>query len=154
MGKQNISLDYSYVGVVELDGWDGKQPLIVFDGACVLCSFFAKWVIRQDQKQVFLFSTAQSTLGQKLFHHYGLDARDFETNLVIIDGVLFERLHGFFAICKLLGAPTSYFTILDIFPDFFLDWLYERIKRNRFALFGKQDSCLVPDEVMKHRIIK
>lgn len=35
--------------------------------------------------------------------------------------------------------------ILGIFPDRFLDWIYYTIATNRYHIFGKLDSCFVPE---------
>ncbi len=144
---------FSYLDEIEGFEWDGDQPLIIFDGVCVLCSRFAHWVMRYDLQEKFLFATAQSGLGQVLFQHYDLDGVDFETNLVIIDGKLYERLDGFYAICNQLGYPWRLITGLRLLPDIVNDWFYERIKRNRYAVFGRQDQCMVPTDAMKKRFI-
>ena len=46
---------------------DGSHPLIVFDGVCVLCSGFARTVVRLDRETRFRFATAQSPLGEALY---------------------------------------------------------------------------------------
>ena len=131
---------------------EGKN-LIVFDGECVLCSRFFAFVLRADKQNRFSFATAQSQFGEALYHHYGLKAQDYDTNLVILDGVLFERLHGFFECMKILGWPYKALAAFGALPDRFLDWAYYRIARNRYKLFGKRETCLVPDKDISDRFV-
>jgi predicted DCC family thiol-disulfide oxidoreductase YuxK len=53
----------------------------------VLCNGFARFVAKRVRSSVFRFTQAQSPLGGALFRHYGLDDKDFETNLLIEDGL-------------------------------------------------------------------
>jgi len=152
--SQSNHAAFAYLEEIEGFGWDGKQSLIIFDGVCVLCSRFAQWVMKYDAQETFLFATAQSDLGQILFQHYDLDGVEFETNLVIIDGKLYDRLNGFYAVCDQIGYPWRFLTGLRILPDFVNDWFYERIKRNRFAIFGRHEQCIYPNEALKKRFIK
>ncbi len=48
------------------------ENLIVFDGECVLCSGFFRFVLKHDREEKFLFATAQSTLGQQLYSDLSL----------------------------------------------------------------------------------
>ena len=64
----------------------------MFDGVCVLCSGFARFILKRDRDFAFRFTTAQSPLGQALFRHYGLDTETFETNLVLVDGRAYAKL--------------------------------------------------------------
>jgi len=129
------------------------KNVIVFDGVCVLCSCFFSFVLRRDRQKQFSFLTAQSERGEALYAHYNLKTEDYDTNLVIIQGELYERLHGFFKVMQLLGMPWRMLSIFRFLPDPFLDWAYYRIARNRYKLFGKRDSCLVPDENLRARFI-
>lgn len=131
----------------------GDQPLIVFDGVCVLCSGFARAIVRLDPAGRFRFATAQSPLGQALFWHFGLPTEVYETNLVLIDGVGYTRLDSFIATMRALGWPWRAAVALNLLPPPLRDWLYERIARNRYALFGRRDSCDIPSPKLRSRLI-
>lgn len=130
-----------------------NRNLIVFDGECVLCSSFFKFIVRSDKKKQFHFAIAQSDFGEALYDHYGLKPDDYDTNLVIINGQLHERLNGFFESMKLLGWPYKALAVFSVLPDGFLDWAYYKIARNRYLLFGRHDTCLVPNFEIKNRFI-
>lgn len=128
--------------------------LIVFDGVCVMCSAFAKWIVRADSSGKFSFVTAQSPLGQRLLAAHGLRVDDFDSNLVIIDGKPLIRLDGMIAVCAALGWPWRALRILWLLPQPLRDWLYERLARNRYSIFGKKESCDISDRGVRERLIE
>jgi predicted DCC family thiol-disulfide oxidoreductase YuxK len=130
-----------------------EHSLIVFDGVCILCSGFARTITRLDRAGKFRFVTAQSPLGRALFESHGLRTDDFETNLVLIGGKAYTHLDGFIAVMNTLGWPWRAAKLLLVLPLPVRDWLYERIAKNRYALFGKKDSCDIPSPALKERIL-
>ena len=133
--------------------FDARHPLIVFDGVCVLCSGFVRMVVRLDRQSRFRFATAQSPFGQALFSKHGLRTDSYETNLVLVDGVAFTRLDSFVAVMSELGWPWRTASVLLLLPRPLRDWLYDRIAKNRYALFGRKDSCEVPSAEMRERFL-
>jgi predicted DCC family thiol-disulfide oxidoreductase YuxK len=133
--------------------FDGSYPLIVFDGVCVLCSGFARWVVRLDRAQKFRFATAQSPLGEALYRQYGLRTDIYETNIVIIDGVAYQRMDSLIAVLDALGWPWRTARVLRLLPRPVRDWLYSLIARNRYALFGQKANCDIPSAALRARII-
>ena len=133
--------------------FDASQPLIVFDGVCVLCSGFVRIVVRLDRKNRFRCATAQSPFGEALFRKYGLRTDSYETNLVLVEGKAFMRLESFVAVMTELGWPWRVARVLLLLPRPIRDWLYDRIARNRYALFGKKDSCNIPSAEWRGRLI-
>jgi predicted DCC family thiol-disulfide oxidoreductase YuxK len=133
--------------------FDESRPLIVFDGVCVLCSGFVRMVVRLDRQSRFRFATAQSPFGEALFRKHGLRTDSYETNLVLIDGVAFTRLDSFVAVMAELGWPWRAAKALLLLPRPLRDWLYDRIAKNRYALFGRKDSCDIPSAEMRERFL-
>ena len=130
------------------------QPLIVFDGVCVLCSRFARFVIERDAERVFRFTTAQGASGQALFRHYGLNTIDFETNIVIVGGQAFGELDAVAAVMAQLPRPWRWLTFMKLIPEPLSGWLYRRVALNRYRLFGKTEQCMVPPADWQDRFIE
>ncbi len=125
--------------------------LIVFDGECVLCLGFFHFMFQRDKVQRFQFATAQSPLGQSLYRALDLPLTDFETNLVIVEGEVFERLDAFAAaMCALPGA-WPILSLVRFLPRVVKDRLYHCIARNRYALFGRSKTCLRPNDALRAR---
>jgi predicted DCC family thiol-disulfide oxidoreductase YuxK len=131
----------------------GGRQLIVFDGVCVLCSGFARMVTSLDKADRFRFATAQSPLGERLFRHFGLPTDVYETNLVIINGVGYQRLESVIATMRELGWPWRAVAVLSLLPASLRDWIYKRIATNRYAWFGKRDGCDIPSPALRGRLI-
>ena len=134
--------------------YDGRHPLIVFDGICVLCSSFARFVVRFDRAGKFRFATAQSPLGEALYHRYGLRTDVYETNLVIVDGIAYQRLDSLIAVLNALGWPWRAARLLRLLSRPIRDRLYGLIARNRYALFGKKANCDIPSAALRARIVE
>ncbi len=140
---------------------DGQVPpfpdtraLIVFDGVCVLCSGFARFVAARDPQGQFLFTAAQSPLGQGLFRHLGLDPVNYETNLLLAEGRVFAKMAAFGGIMARLDRPWRLGAAVDGLPAALADGLYDRIARNRYRLFGRRDACILPDAGWRDRVIE
>ncbi len=128
--------------------------LIVFDGECVLCSGFFHIMLRHDRDQKFLFATAQSPLGQQLYALLNLPTDEFETNLVIVKGKVHQNLDAFAAAMRALYVPWRVLSLCRYLPRFLKNPLYRMIARNRYALFGRRDECLVPDPSLRSRFAR
>ncbi|OYU39996.1 MAG: DUF393 domain-containing protein [Pseudorhodobacter sp. PARRP1] len=130
----------------------GKN-LIVFDGTCVFCSAFFRFMWRHDRAQKFHYTTAQSPLGQALYAALNLPLTEFETNLVITHGQIHQRLDAFAAAMAELPLPWRWLRHCRLLPGVVKDAIYKPIARNRYRIFGRYDTCLIPDAALKSRFL-
>jgi predicted DCC family thiol-disulfide oxidoreductase YuxK len=133
---------------------EARSGLIVFDGVCVLCNGFVQFVLRHDKAAQFRFLIAQSEKGEALYAEMGLKHGDYDTNLVFIDGRLFVKLDAFLAVMNRLSWPWRLVWPLKYLPRRVKDWIYDRIARNRYRLFGKRESCMAPEASVKARFVE
>jgi len=129
------------------------RDVIVFDGVCVLCSAFFRFVLQRDRAERFCFVRAQSDLGLALYRALDLPTDDFETNLVITGGRIWRKLDAFAMVMLCLGAPWSVLSALRWLPRPLKDPAYHLIARNRYRLFGKTETCLMPDAAQMARFL-
>ena len=144
---------YSYRDDPLVPTFDDTAPIIVFDGTCVFCSAWAQFVLRHDRALAFKLLTAQSALGTALYRHYGLDDRDYETNLVIEDGRVWTKSAAAFRVLSRLGLPWSLAGALRVIPRPLLDAAYAIVARNRYRIAGQRATCMVPTAEQKSRFI-
>lgn len=144
---------YSYRTDAAVPAFPDDKALVVFDGVCVLCSGFARFILKRDSAFAFRLTTAQSPVGQALFRHYGLDTETLETNLVLIDGRPYAKLDTVAAVAGRLGGMWRLASVLQVVPRPVGDWLYDRIARNRYRLFGRHDYCMTPEPQWRERFI-
>jgi predicted DCC family thiol-disulfide oxidoreductase YuxK len=136
--------------------FDDSQPpssdLIVFDGACVFCSGFARFMARYDRAERFRFVTAQSTTGQALYLRHGLDPLAIETNIVLVEGRAHVKMAAFAAAMRSLDWPWRALAAAGAIPQPLSDWLYDGIARNRYR-FGRR-ACPLPSEALRGRLVE
>ncbi len=121
------------------------KPVIVFDGHCVLCSGWARFVLRQDRRGRFRLLPAQTPLGRALYLHYGLEPDHYETNILIEDGRPWLESEGSIRMAEGLGWPWRAGAALRLLPRGWRDSLYRWVARNRFRLFGRREVCYLAE---------
>jgi predicted DCC family thiol-disulfide oxidoreductase YuxK len=137
---------YSYRHDPDVPAFPDDRPIIIFDGYCALCSGWARFVLRHDPQGTHRLLSAQSPLGRALYLHYRLDPEDYETNILLRDGVAWFKSEGSIRMAEGLGRPWSLLGgAFRILPRPIRDRLYELIARNRLRFFGRRETCFVPD---------
>jgi len=127
------------------------SPLLVFDGVCVLCSGTVQSVLRHERAPDFRFTPVQSALGQRVLAALGqpLDGND---SMVVIDGGrYFLKSDAVVQVARHLKAPRSWAALIRFLPRRLRDGLYDRLARNRYRLFGRYESCMLPDPALRER---
>jgi predicted DCC family thiol-disulfide oxidoreductase YuxK len=135
---------YSYRNDPAVPKFPDDRPIIIFDGYCALCSGWAQFVLRHDRERKYRLLRAQSPLGRALYVHYGLDPEDYETNILVADGIASFRSEGSIRMAEGLGWPWSLAAGLRILPARLRDELYSFIARNRLRMFGRRHTCYAP----------
>lgn len=144
---------YSYRTDPQVPEFDDSGPLTVMDGECVLCSFGARLIARFDKAEEFRICRAQTPLGQALFHHYGLSFNDPESWLYIVDGRAYTSLDAMIRAGRRVGGAGFLLQPLRLIPRSVQDWLYRKLARNRYRLFGRTDMCSIPDPALRARLL-
>ena len=146
--------DYSYRADPDVPAFPDDKAVIVFDGVCVLCSAFARFVATRDTDRQFRFIAAQSPLGLSLYRHFGLDPVNYETNLLIANGRVSVKMAAVVGIVTALGGGWRLIGVFSWLPARLSDRMYEAIARNRYRLFGRQEQCIRPDASWSDRVIE
>lgn len=129
------------------------QDLIVFDGECVLCSGFFRFMLAHDRAERFRFATAQSPLGAELYTALGMSTEEYETNLVIVGARVYEKLDAFAAAMRGIGWPWRALSGVRYLPGWLKTPAYNAIARNRYRLFGRYETCMRPDAHLRARFV-
>jgi predicted DCC family thiol-disulfide oxidoreductase YuxK len=145
---------HSYRRDQSVPAFPDGNPVIVYDGVCVLCSNAMRIVATRDHRARYRYVSAQSPLGQALFKHYGLDAQNFETVLLIEDGRAYGKLDMAQRVARELGGIYRALAVFSILPGRIQDWSYDLVAKNRYRLFGRSDLCIAPDPSWRHRVIE
>ncbi len=126
--------------------------IVVFDGVCVLCSGWVTFLIERDDARFFRFTPIQSPYGRALAQRLAIDPEAPQTNAVVLGGNAYFKSDS--AIQALARLPRwQWMRAFSIVPRPLRDWLYDRVARNRYRLFGKTESCMVPTPELMGRFV-
>ncbi len=144
---------FSYHHDPEVPDFPDANPVLIFDGECVMCSHTAAFVLRHDRHKRCNFVAAQSELGRALYRHFGLDDTDFETFVLLYEGIAHLRSDAALKLMSLIGFPWSLAAGLRVVPRFLRDAVYTLVARNRYRMFGRRDVCYMPAPEHKSRFL-
>jgi predicted DCC family thiol-disulfide oxidoreductase YuxK len=145
---------YSYRTDPAVPPFPDDKPVIVYDGVCVLCSSAMRRIARRDRGGKYRFAAGQSPVGTALFRHYGLDPADFESVLLIEDGRCHGKLDMARRVARQIGGPWRLFELFAILPAAMQDRCYDLVAGNRYSVFGRTETCMVPDASWRDRVIE
>ena len=144
---------FSYRGDPAVPSFPDDRPIVIFDGKCVLCSGFARFILRADRGGRIRLMAAQSRLGMALYRHFGLDLVDYETNILLVNGQAWFESEASIRIFAILGFPWSSVSLFRLLPLTLRDRLYRIVARNRLRWFGRRETCYLPDPAHADRFL-
>jgi predicted DCC family thiol-disulfide oxidoreductase YuxK len=137
--------------------WSDKiwpdDDVILYDGVCVFCSRWIRFVAVRDVDRRFRFTAIQSGYGTRLAQAFGIDPADPDTNAVVRGGVACFKSDA--ALTVLSNLPGwRWARLLRSVPKPLRDAVYDLFARNRYRIFGKYEECFVPDAGFRERVIE
>ena len=130
-----------------------QAPMAVMDADCALCSFGARMIHRLDKTGTIRICPVQTRLGQMLLTKHGITATNPESWLFIADGRVWTDFDAMAEVGLRCGGLGRLLGLLRLIPKPLRDWLYARVARNRYAVFGRGDMCAIPDPAFRARLI-
>ena len=130
-----------------------SDPIILFDGWCVLCSRAVRFILDHEKEPVFRFAPLDSAAGRRYLSE--IPDSDKIDSVVVVTGIEKEVLIKGAAvvfIVRYLRPPWSWLRILRIFPGAAVDRVYDLIAGHRYRIWGKYDSCVIPDRLIPERL--
>lgn len=144
---------YAYRRDPDVPAFDDSSAIVIFDGACVLCSSFVQWLLKRDRRRRLRFLAAQTPLGEVLYRHLGLIHGEFETYVLLEDGGARVKSDAALRIFALLGAPWSWLCVGRLVARSWRDAVYDWVARNRLRWFGVREVCLAPTAAERDRFL-
>jgi predicted DCC family thiol-disulfide oxidoreductase YuxK len=145
--------NFSYRDDENVPDFDDDRPIIIFDGHCVFCSGWVRFLLHRDRRAHYRFLTAQSALGEALYRHYGLETRDYETNMLLHHGRPHFKSDAVIRTMAGLGFPWMLVRVFRIVPRRLLDAVYGFVARHRLKIAGRRDSCYLPTAEERARFL-
>lgn len=145
---------YSYRRDPAVPPFDDGAPVAVMDAQCAICSWGARMIHRLDRAGTTRICPVQSPLGSALLRHYDLDPQDPASWLFLDQGVAHQDFEAVLHAGRRFGGFGHLTQALRLIPRPLRDWLYRRLARNRYRLFGRADLCALPDPALQRRILR
>ena len=127
-----------------------KKDIVVFDGVCVLCNRFFNWLIKNDKDEKFMYTNFQSDFSKK----NNLKLKDINSVAVIKTNG--EKIYKVQAVHYILKKIDRYFIVqilLKLLPLFLTNICYDLIANFRYRIFGKYETCIIPNENVRKNFI-
>ena len=126
-----------------------NNEVIIYDGICVLCNKYIKWVLDKDKENLFLISNLQSKFTEEKFP----ELRKIDSVAVIKkNGEIVQKSKAVNHILKSINRLILLRTILNILPLSISNFFYDIIAKSRYKVFGKYESCPII-KVEKNKIL-
>jgi len=131
-----------------------SKPIVLYDGVCGLCNRLNQFLLKRDTNDRFRFASLQSEFAASLLERHGADSKDLNTVYVALESGqpgehLLARSDAIIYVLTQLPGIWKLAAAGRVLPRIFRDGLYKIVARNRYRVFGKHDSCMLPDP--KHR---
>ena len=130
-----------------------NRHIVVFDGVCKFCNGAVNFIIKRDPEGVFLFTPMQTDLAKELMNKYEIENVGIDTFLLIKNDQCFLFSSAALEISKDLTGFWYVFRVFKYIPSVIRDFFYKLFARNRYVLFGRQKTCMIPNENVKSRFV-
>lgn len=130
-----------------------KHPLIVFDGVCNLCNSSVQFVIKNDPKNLFVFTALQTAQVETYLSAKKPRLLDIDSILLITPQKIYTKSSAALTIAKDLEGVYPLLYILYFIPKPIRDVVYDFIAKRRYKWYGKKDSCMIPTQSLKNKFI-
>lgn len=148
------------------------HPILLYDGVCGLCNRLVQFILRRDPDGIFRFASLQSALSGRVLARHGADAHNLDTVYVVVnyeqtDEQILPRSDAIIFILGRLGtpapvsapsttAPGSMFwrivaLLTRLVPRPLRDGIYVLVARNRYRVFGRSETCILPAPANRDR---
>ena len=129
------------------------DDVILYDGVCVFCSRWIRFVAARDKARRFRFTAIQSGYGTRLAQAFGINPDDPDTNAVVHGGAAYFKSDAALTVLSMLPG-WRWVRALRFIPKPLRDGVYNLVARNRYRIFGKYEECFVPDKEFRGRVIE
>ena len=138
---------------VEAQPAHDDDAIIVFDGVCVLCNGWVRFLLRHDRNGRYRFAAMQSEPGRALLAAYGLDPNDPSSLLLVEGGRAYADTDAIRRVLAGLGGAWRIAQLIVLIPRALRDPLYRHAARNRYRWFGRRDACPLPSADDRERFL-
>ena len=117
------------------------DKVVVFDGVCCLCNKGLSVLIKIDKNKTLRYTSLQGEYVKKLNIE-----KDIDSIVFYEEGKLYYKSTAILRTLRSLGGVWILVNIFYVIPTFMRDSIYDMIAKYRYKIFGKIDSCRMPNK--------
>jgi predicted DCC family thiol-disulfide oxidoreductase YuxK len=136
-----------------------SNPIVLYDGVCGLCNRAVQFLLKRDRHDRLRFASLQSDFAATLLERHGVHHQDLDTVYAVLNHgeaneALLAKGDAILLFAKALGGVWNVARLGRIIPRPIRNWLYDFVARHHYQVFGKYETCLMPDPRHKHKFIE
>jgi predicted DCC family thiol-disulfide oxidoreductase YuxK len=138
----------------------GDEVVVLDDGVCGLCNGVFQFVLPRDRRSRIRFAALQGSYAAETLARHGIAPPPGAPQSIVVvahPGTSTERLYFRSEAALRIGAalqgPWRLIGLLRIVPRVLRDWVYDRVARSRYRVFGRFDACPIPSPETRARFL-
>ena len=118
--------------------------IVVFDAQCLLCNGWVRFLLQHDRTGRIRFASMQGVTRRQLLADAGLSVQGLQTLLVVDGARSWQHTAAILRVLHALGWPWRLAWLGWLVPAPLRDALYRWVARNRYRIWGRSESCMLP----------
>ena len=128
-----------------------NNEIIIYDGICVLCNYFIRFILEKDRKAHFKITNLQSEFRKTTYPEVlSVDS----VAVVLENGNILQKSKAVHYILQKIKVLFLIRILISVLPTFFSNIIYDCVALIRYKLFGKYQQCPILKGDLKNRIIE
>jgi predicted DCC family thiol-disulfide oxidoreductase YuxK len=136
-----------------------KIAIVLYDGVCGLCNRAVQFLLHRDHLDRLQFASLQSDLAAKVLNRHSIDPKGLDTVYAVLNygepnETLLAKGDAFLFFAGVIDGIWSVARLCKFIPRPVRNWLYDFVARHRYQVFGKSESCMLPDPKQRHKFLE
>ncbi|MBP6632010.1 MAG: DUF393 domain-containing protein [Kofleriaceae bacterium] len=132
---------------------EAAGPIVLYDGVCGLCARSVRWLLKRDHQRRLRFAPLQGPTAAALRLRYPRIPTSLTSVVLVEAGRVDLRSKVFLRAARHLRWPWRALGALAWLPGWLLDPGYLLVARVRYRVWGKFDTCQVPDPAARSQLL-
>jgi predicted DCC family thiol-disulfide oxidoreductase YuxK len=133
--------------------------IVFFDGECGLCNALVQFLLKYDRRGQLFYAPLQGDFAEHILRRLGIDAGELNTAYFLTGWdteaeVLYARGEAAIRMLASLGGLFSAAKVGLLLPNVVLNLGYAVVARNRYRIFGRRESCMIPTAQLRSRFVE
>src|SRR5262245_1145928 len=135
------------------------KPIVLYDGVCGLCNRAVQFLLKRDRHDRLRFASLQSDFAAGVLRRHGIDHKELDTIYVVLNHdttgeELLAKGDALLLFARELGGIWQVARLGRLVPRPICDRIYDFVARHRYQVFGKSETCMLPDPAQRHKFVE